>query len=70
MLSKTGSLIPKKELDNGGKLDSTNNTGLTESEFKTEEIAAETDWEEPKFMLTSNCVEPFQWVPKTDSGMM
>jgi hypothetical protein len=43
---------------------------LTESESKTEEIAAVTDYQEPKFTLTINIVELFQAVPEMANGMM
>jgi hypothetical protein len=62
--------IPMLELVNGGKSDSIKDTLLTESEFKTEEIAAVQDLEEPRSMLITNSVELFLWELKMDNGTM
>jgi len=70
MLSETNSLTPTQVLVNGGKSNSTKNTGLVKSEFKTEETAAETDSQEPRSLLMTNTVEQFQVELETDNGMM
>jgi hypothetical protein len=70
MLSKANSLTPIRVQVNGGKSNSAETTGLTESESKTEETAAVTDYLEPKFSLTTNIVELSQGVLEMANGMM
>jgi hypothetical protein len=70
MLSEANSLILMLELANGGKSNSVETTGLTESESKTEETAAVTDYLEPRCTLTTNTVVLSQVVPEMDNGMM
>jgi hypothetical protein len=55
-LEEASSLIQEKELVNGGKLDSTENTGLTKSRSSIEEIAVVIDSPEPRFSLMTNSV--------------
>jgi len=55
---QTSSLIPRMELDNGGKSDSTKDTGLTESESEIERTAVEADLTRPRFSLGPNFVDP------------
>jgi hypothetical protein len=70
MLSKANSLTPIRVQVNGGRSNSTETTGLTESESKTEETAAVTDYLEPKFSLTTNIAELSQVVLEMANGMM
>lgn len=68
MLSETNSLTPTQVLVNGGKSNSTENTGLVKSEFKTEETAVETDSQEPRFLLITNSVDQSQEELETVNG--
>jgi len=67
-LSEISSLTPTPVLANGGRFNSTNNTGLTESRFSTEETAVEIDSQVSRCSLTTNSVDKYQVVPETDSG--
>jgi hypothetical protein len=66
---RTNSLTPIKEKVNGGKFDSPDNTGLTESELRTDKAAAVTDFQLYKSLLMMNNVEKYQVMPRTDNGM-
>jgi hypothetical protein len=63
------SLTPTKELVSGGRFNSHDHTGLTESEFSIEEIAVVTDSEEQWYMLTTNYANLSQVVQVTVNGM-
>jgi hypothetical protein len=62
------SLIPTPVSVNGGKLNSTKCTGLTELESSTEEIAAEEDLLELRSLLMTNFVVKFKMEPGTVNG--
>jgi hypothetical protein len=64
------SLTPMPVKDNGGKLVSTETTGLIESESSTEETAVVVDFQELKCSLESNSVDLFQEEPETDNGTL
>jgi hypothetical protein len=53
-----GSLTPRKESDNGGKLDSINHTWLTEYVLRTDTTAVEIDSIEPRSLLEPKSVDP------------
>jgi len=62
------SLTPEQVSVSGGLSHSQDNTGLTESESRTEEIAAEEDLPEPRSLLTTNCADQFKMEPETELG--
>ena len=64
------SLTPMPVKDNGGKLVSTETTGLIESESSIEETAVVVDFQELKCSLESNSVDLFQEEPETDNGTL
>lgn len=62
------SLTPEQVSVSGGLSHSQDNTGLTESESKTEEIAVEEDLPEPRSLLAINCADQFKTEPETELG--
>ena len=62
------SLILERVLVNGGKPNSIEVTSLTESEFLTEETAAETDLQEQMCLLITKSVDKYRVVQETVNG--
>jgi len=67
---QTNSPTPRKELVNGGKLDSAKITGLIESEFSTDVAAVEIDLQRPKFSLEIKSVDQLNQEPRMDNGTL